>query len=307
MASTLLSDRDIVQALITRDLQVTGLAGSSPDDFPLDSNSPIQPSSIDLRVGKIMLPTKEIDDKHQNSNDPQHQKSIHLETGQTAVVETLENISLSSSLSAFGFPPARLSRDAVLMTNPGHVDPGFEGKLSFTLINMGREKKYLEEGMDLVSLLVFKLEQPVQKNYKARKAAADSSLRRFWPTLNQLAPDFLDIDRRTVDGAKTAVEDELESARKLLGKAESKLEASKIWVPALAGLATAFIGIVGTYFFERLGEDVFASSGRVQELETTVEGLEQRVQQLGQLENELRIDERLDDIERRLSSPEGEQ
>ena len=94
--------------------------------------SPVQPCSIDLTVGEIFLPgtTREED------GGADHPKASHnLDRGQTAIVTTREILHLRSNLAAIGFPPSHVSFQGLLMTNPGHVDPGYVGRLRFTVMS----------------------------------------------------------------------------------------------------------------------------------------------------------------------------
>jgi deoxycytidine triphosphate deaminase len=86
-----------------------------------DKDSPVQPSSIDLHIGSIYVPgTKHGEDGSEDKALTSHT----LGPGQTALVTTLETLNLPNNVAAIGFPPSRISAQGILMTNPGHVDPG---------------------------------------------------------------------------------------------------------------------------------------------------------------------------------------
>jgi len=105
---------------------------------PYASDSPIQPSSLDLTIGEIFVPPERVEPGCLLRSEALEDYS--LSQGQTALVYTQEVIKLAGKIGAFGFPPASVSSRGLLMTNPGHIDPGFEGKLSFTVINMARDR-----------------------------------------------------------------------------------------------------------------------------------------------------------------------
>lgn len=65
---------------------------------------------------------------------------------------------MPAKLAGIGFPPTSVSAKGVLMTNPGHVDPGFIGHLQFTLINMGKDRFTLAQADRIVTLLLFELD-----------------------------------------------------------------------------------------------------------------------------------------------------
>lgn len=79
------------------------------------------------------------------------------------------------------------------MTNPGHVDPGYNGRLRFTVINMGREDYVLRRGDMIVTILLFKLDREVAKSYSARGNTAGSVTQE---EIDLLSPDFLDVAKR---------------------------------------------------------------------------------------------------------------
>jgi dCTP deaminase len=111
-----------------------------------DKGSLVQPCSLDLHIGDIFQPGVKAD-KAGSAGNPKTE--LVLKTGQTAIISTKESIHLPGDYAAFGFPPSHVSSRALLMTNPGHIDPGYSGKLQFTVINMGRES-YVLRRKDLI-------------------------------------------------------------------------------------------------------------------------------------------------------------
>jgi deoxycytidine triphosphate deaminase len=176
MSGRLLTDIEIAAAIEDGHLKVTGLTQTKRSRISMGRDSQVQPSSLDLRVGLILLPPeKEFDLGKPRSMYPPWTKGDWIAPGMTVVVETFEEISLDSSIAAFGFPPAHLARNAILMTNPGHIDPGYSGKLSFTLINMGRHKVAINQGDPILTLLIFKFDTAVQADYAGRRAGKISA------------------------------------------------------------------------------------------------------------------------------------
>ncbi len=161
-------------------------------------NSLVQPSSLDLHIGDIYIPDKK---KPVVNGD-----KYSLPPGSTVVVETREVINLPSNISAFGFPPNQISADGILMTNPGHIDPGYKGKISFTLINMSKKSFSLKKDDIIVTLLLVKLEDDCHKDYQKRKdnsrqnivrqASSNSQVPLVPKQLDLLTYDFLNVERR---------------------------------------------------------------------------------------------------------------
>ncbi|MET4371033.1 dCTP deaminase [Bradyrhizobium sp. LB12.1] len=157
--------------------------------------SPVKGASLDLTVGSIFIPG--------TSRDVPGGLGVPLEElalmqGHTAVIETQETINLSKRMAAIAFPPASVSMAGLLTTNPGHVDPGYEGPLHLTVINMGRLPFSLKRGDRIIRLIIFELSGDVSAPAPKKPAIT--------PTLlDRLSQDFLNIDERAAAAAKEEV------------------------------------------------------------------------------------------------------
>jgi dCTP deaminase len=158
-------------------------------------NSKIQPASLDVAIGRILLPIEEDDTRL-----PQSETSVSLNQGETAVVETLEFFNVPRTIAAIGFPPAHVSRDGLLMTNPGHIDPGFKGRLTFTVINVGKKPIQLVAGKPICTLLFFSIRAP-EYAYDQLDTTGKPETPSESSLLRKLSKDFLEFDSRI----KTAV------------------------------------------------------------------------------------------------------
>jgi deoxycytidine triphosphate deaminase len=304
MVGYLLADHEIMSAIHAESLTISGLDAKSIDLSK--SDCAIQPSSLDLHIGDIYVPPlKPVDLSQSSSKYPKAETGYRLPPGHSVVVQTREEITLDGTISAFGFPPASLARSGLLMTNPGHVDPGYSGKLSFTLINMGRTESSLTFGAPIVTLLVFKLEKPSQVPYNKRSARCNSLGSPLGTVLNDLSPDFANFVERTQRLAK----DEVERQR-------LSLELRKIYIPVIFTLATTlgayFIGkstnifslATEQYVEEKIGEETTPINKRLSDAEVTTAGrlevLEATITRLIASSDALDLDERFDAIERAL-------
>ena len=232
---------------------------------PFSKASQVQPASLDLTVGRIFRPTKK---RLKLSSRPESSQEETLRSGHTVIVETLERLEMPSAIGAFGFPPARVSQNGILMTNPGHVDPGFSGRLSFTLVNMGREDFPLRKGDPICTLLFFKLDQLPVRDYSQRPPVSPPEVK--VETLNKLSPDFLDFEG------------------KARGIAERTVWRAQITGPLIAAVLSIFLAVAIQYF-------AFQSS-----LQKDVSALEPKVDLLDGIE----ITQRLTNIEGRLEELE---
>lgn len=274
MNGRLLSDKGISEAIREGLLEISGLT-LTPESVS-KKKSPVQASSLDLTIGRAFEPPIE---KFNVSNldhcDPRYQTGVKILPGHSAIIETKEVLRLSADISAFCFPPARLARQALLMTNPGHVDPGYHGKLTFTVINLGREEIYINRGMAIATLLIFRFdESDVASDYCARNGVrADEDERSVKKredeakVLNTLSPDFGNFQKRVELAARDAV------AKKTIS-----LEWAKLWVPAVSGAVAAVFVFLAAQFADLSG---FATEKGVKNTIAPISKL------LGDMENRL--------------------
>ncbi len=192
--------------------------------------SAVQPSSLDLHVGEIYVPP---DDEKEASEEEPTPKGLRLllEPGKTVIIRTQEKLCVPDDVAIIGFPPTSISTKGILMTNPGHVDPGYRGHMHLTLINMGRKSFLIEKGDDLVTLLVFKLDKPVTAGYEKRRSGPGSDpVRTVLPSLN---PDFMDITNRAKEIAK-------EEANERVKEAREEVTGTAVWI----GVAATIVSVV---------------------------------------------------------------
>jgi dCTP deaminase len=208
-------------------------------------NSKIQPASLDLTIGRILLPVEA------DGDDKLHEEpSLSLAQGETVVVETHEYLSLPRTVAAIGFPPATISRDGLLMTNPGHVDPGFAGRLKFTVINLGKKPIELASGKPICTLLFFSIPEPdysYDQLDKTEKPTTPSDV----ALLSRLSKDFLNFN----DRVKESVSSELKTAQ--------------FSTPIISGIVAIFLTIAANMIATYL-------SG-VNDLRVKIEGLEKAI------------------------------
>jgi dCTP deaminase len=57
------------------------------------------------------------------------------------------------------YPPNSLARKGLIMTNPGHIDPGFKGLITVCLVNMGRDSIKLDSKTSVATLVLFLLDE----------------------------------------------------------------------------------------------------------------------------------------------------
>lgn len=218
-----LADRDILELVKKGVIKNVAL----PED-PFDRNSPVQPCSIDLKVGQVLIPGVAPDEPG-GADNPKREQHV-LMPGETALVTALEEFALPPDIAGFGFPPARMSRNGILMTNPGHIDPGYTGHVSFTLVNMGHEPYALVPGEDICTILLFRLTPAPQRDYPSRGPYPPADMKSL---LSRLSRDFLDVKDRAQKVAGDAVK-----------SAELRLKSWQVWVPLAVAVLTLLAGFI---------------------------------------------------------------
>ena len=201
----MLSDHDIVS-----ELQQAGPSARLIDQFPREGktdwgslplsdpqwnalDSPIQAASIDLHVGHIYVPGTPSDSL---GGEGRGALSHVLKPGHSVVVSTYEHIRLPASIGGIVFPPSKLSSGGILVANIGHIDPGFEGRLRFTIINMGGSDYALARGTVAVgTLLLFRLTSESRAPWSTRYGSAVKG-EPGKAEIDALAKDFADIESR---------------------------------------------------------------------------------------------------------------
>jgi dUTPase len=226
----------------------------------------VRGASLDLTIGGIFLPGA-TDGKLGSSN--RGKERHQLKTGETAVVRTAERLQLPTDVAAIGFPPStRVSLAGLLTTNPGHVDPGYQGPLHLTVINMARETFALERGQRIMRLMLFRL-----SGAEPGLGAPDSPIGE--ELLGALSGDFLDV-RNRVD---TAVE-----------RAGWRIQSRSALIP----LGTAIAGGVLAYFLNYLIS--------IQQVKLEVGALQAKVDAIGSKIDLGTIEQRLQKLEAQFPS-----
>lgn len=230
---TLLVDKDL-EKLVKAGQLVKNIFSSDGTPLTGSIRSPVQPASIDLHIGCIYRPGTNADGSPLSGVQggfTDDSIEYWLGPGETAVVTTYEVLEMPITLAGYGFPPASLALNGLLMTNPGHIDPGFSGSLSFTIINMGHAKHMLKRGMPIMTMMVTPLTERPQKSYRELEDAPPPPTSRPSPsTLARLSKDFLDLENRSRSVALATLE---------------QRERKRDWIPSIV---TAFTFLFAIYF-----------------------------------------------------------
>lgn len=165
----ILSDRDLKERLKKGDIIVDPL---------IDPELQIQPASIDLRLDETFvvysLPDQPcIDprdastvDKYTHRVKIEEGKAFILHPGEFALGSTVERVKVPSDLVARVEGRSSIGRLAVVVhATAGFIDPGFDGKITLELSNLGRVAVMLYPGMRISQIVFHELRSPSERPY----------------------------------------------------------------------------------------------------------------------------------------------
>ena len=165
----ILSDRDLEARLAAGDLRIEPI---------LDPERQIQPASIDLRLAKefvvYQLP-------HVPCIDPRDAESVERYTERVEVAEgeafilhpgefvlgsTLEHVTVPDDLVARVEGRSSIGRLAIVVhATAGFIDPGFSGRITLELSNLGRVGVKLYPGMRISQVVFHTMTSPSVRPY----------------------------------------------------------------------------------------------------------------------------------------------
>jgi len=132
----------------------------------------VQACSYDLRIGTIFFENKIF------SKPPaeQDQDPVILGPGGIISLFTLEELELPNDITATAFAMNVMSSQGVLVLNPGHVDPGFQGALTVRIINIRATSKALIYGTPIFTVIFQRLPHPTLRGYAPNKPRKEREL-----------------------------------------------------------------------------------------------------------------------------------
>lgn len=216
----MLSNADLLPLLRDEEPLVRNVKGLNEKITP---QSPLQPASIDLHVGEIVVPPTS-----ERSRDEAHPLEKYVvPSGGSIVVLTEEIMCFSREFGGLMFPKSsRLAERGILLTNFGHVDPGYQGRLRYAVVNLGREPYEVRCGDAIASLCVFRLHNPASPDWSTGREIKE---RRTQDFVRALSPDLLSLAR-------------IESVAKDV--AQKAVLTSSLWITLVATIASVCVGVV---------------------------------------------------------------
>jgi hypothetical protein len=168
------------------------------------------------------------------------------------------------------------------MTNPGHIDPGYEGSMHLTVINMGKEPFPLKTGELIVTVLLVELAAPPKADWQARNGppGPDHAPK---AALEKLSQDFVNVEERAQSIAKDAVD-----------RAELVIKQAQVRYTLLGSIATAVLAFIAVAL-----SGYFGVKPQVDHLKEDITNLDKR------MDERLTVEQRFQDVNRRLSALEA--
>jgi dCTP deaminase len=174
--------------------------GVSLDFLTAGAEGPLEACAVKLRIGEIYLAPQS------SFSAISSEDYVILKQGEMAFVLTLEEIHLPSDIGGLMFPKSGGVADrGILITNAGHIDPGYSGKLRYAIINMGNGQFTLRKGDFLVKVLFFSLSQPSVPSWSDLHSSIPAPSR---TALYSLGRDFAAVEDRITKVAQQSVNEQ---------------------------------------------------------------------------------------------------
>ncbi len=165
----ILSDTDIKKYLESGKITISPLE---------DPEIQIQPSSVDLRIGRefkgFKIIRKPVIDPMDKSDLESYMESFYLEEdepfiihpGEFALATTYETVKLPGDLVARVEGRSSMGRLGITMhVTAGYIDPGFQGKITLEISNIGKMPVALYTGQRVCQIVFETMTSPSEKPY----------------------------------------------------------------------------------------------------------------------------------------------
>ncbi len=172
----ILSDKDIKEALKKGQISIEPL---------LDAELQIQPSSVDLRLGNefrlfkyVEMPFIDPRNKANTSFEITELRSIKdgerfiVHPGDFLLGTTLEYIKVPADMVARLEGRSSMGRlGLIIHSTAGYIDPGFEGKITLEISNLGKMPVALYAKMRICQIVFEKMTSPAERPYGAGRGS----------------------------------------------------------------------------------------------------------------------------------------
>ena len=166
----ILSDRDIKRYINEGKIKIA----------PCDLDKQLQSIGVDLRLGNTFKIFKMTHKSHVDLSAKDYEpdtetievpdgKSFMLHPGEFVLGITKENVEIPSDLMAHIDGRSSLGRLGIgVHSTAGHADPGYKGRLTLEISNIGKLPISIIPGMRFCSIIFEQLSSPVEKSYHGK-------------------------------------------------------------------------------------------------------------------------------------------
>ncbi|WP_173497254.1 hypothetical protein [Shewanella sp. ISTPL2] len=153
----------------------------------------VQSASIDLTAKYFYIASQNRNISISTDLDKFAFDSHHLQPGETVIIKIAEKFNMPKQVAGTVFPPNSLSSKGLIMTNPGHIDPGFKGYISVCLVNMGRNVVILDGKHKVATLILSALDHETEgyEGYEGSESVGVSKQQ-----ISNIGNDFAGLDER---------------------------------------------------------------------------------------------------------------
>jgi dCTP deaminase len=150
-------------------------------------------ASYDLSLGEEVYISGEDSPKKLSKSSP----FISLPRGQFALLMTKEYVKMPKD--HFGLISVRFWKKAQGLINVSgfHVDPGFEGKILFSVFNAGPSDVVLRYGEPTFMIFFYKLRENVGRKYEGEMLEQENLPTKLVTSLKGTSASLSDVDKRT--------------------------------------------------------------------------------------------------------------
>lgn len=157
MSEGILSKQDIEAKIDSGDLVLNAVKAN------------LEACSYDLRIGTIFKNGQIINENHPDAN-----RQFDIQPGEIINLFTWEEIKLSSKIMATVFARnAESSFKSLLVLNPGHIDPGFQGLITIKAINLGKDPLSIQRGQKILTIIFEEMPNVTTSPYKREMSIAE--------------------------------------------------------------------------------------------------------------------------------------
>ncbi|CDG65419.1 MAG: dCTP deaminase [Methanobacterium sp.] len=195
----ILSDRDIIKYLDEGKITIDPLE---------DPSRQIQPSSVDLRIGNefkgFRIIRKPCIDPLDKSDLDSYMESFHIKQGEPFIIHpgefalatTYETVKLPDDLVARVEGRSSMGRLGITMhVTAGYIDPGFEGKITLEISNIGKMPVALYTGQRVCQIVFETMTTPSLRPY-GHPERDSKYMGQDKPVTSKIKQDYEIIDRK---------------------------------------------------------------------------------------------------------------